>query len=256
MAPEAETDPVAQTNLSSSDLTPTASSPSTPSFTPSPSDLALFSHSAPSAPSLPVAPRAPWTPTTTRLARPADAVAIAALGAAVFKATFAHTCSGADMRAYLSANFTGEVIAAELAGTDKTFLVVQTEAETENETRTETRTTATGTENGQPGGRVVAFSALRRGTTEPCLAAYGGLVELQRVYVDNVFHGSGIARRLLDATCVEARRAGHAHVWLGVWEGNDRARRFYEKYGFRTVGSHDFWLGTDLQVDLIMVMPL
>jgi ribosomal protein S18 acetylase RimI-like enzyme len=41
-------------------------------------------------------------------------------------------------------------------------------------------------------------------------------------------------------------------IWLGVWEYNPRAQRFYEKHGFREVGKHVFLLGSDAQTDLLM----
>ena len=43
-------------------------------------------------------------------------------------------------------------------------------------------------------------------------------------------------------------------VWLGVWEHNPRAIRFYEKHGFTTAGEQPF--GKDPQRDLVMVRPL
>ena len=39
-------------------------------------------------------------------------------------------------------------------------------------------------------------------------------------------------------------------------ERNPRAISFYEKGGFRTVGSHTFLLGTDEQRDIVMARPL
>jgi ribosomal protein S18 acetylase RimI-like enzyme len=53
-----------------------------------------------------------------------------------------------------------------------------------------------------------------------------------------------------------AGRAGAAAVWLGVWERNPRAIRFYERNGFAAVGDHIFQLGSDPQRDLIMVRRL
>ena len=50
----------------------------------------------------------------------------------------------------------------------------------------------------------------------------------------------------------EALGAGYETIWLGVWERNERAIRFYEKWGFREAGTHDFILGNDVQNDLIM----
>ena len=37
---------------------------------------------------------------------------------------------------------------------------------------------------------------------------------------------------------LRAKEAGCDVMWLGVWEYNPRAQRFYEKNGFRIVGSH------------------
>ena len=45
-------------------------------------------------------------------------------------------------------------------------------------------------------------------------------------------------------------------MWLGVWEYNPRAIRFYEKHGFVEVGSHVFQLGKDPQIDLLMQKKL
>jgi ribosomal protein S18 acetylase RimI-like enzyme len=53
--------------------------------------------------------------------------------------------------------------------------------------------------------------------------------------------------------CFEiAKEKGCDVMWLGVWEFNPRAQRFYEKHGFRVVGSHVFQLGADPQTDLLM----
>ena len=46
---------------------------------------------------------------------------------------------------------------------------------------------------------------------------------------------------------------GKDAVWLGVWDRNERAIRFYESWGFHRAGSQPFLLGSDLQTDLVMV---
>jgi diamine N-acetyltransferase len=45
-------------------------------------------------------------------------------------------------------------------------------------------------------------------------------------------------------------------VWLGVWEHNPRAIRFYQRLGFAEVGDHVFVVGTDPQRDLVMIRIL
>ena len=49
--------------------------------------------------------------------------------------------------------------------------------------------------------------------------------------VDERCRGEGIGKTLFAFALEEARRLGCAEVTLNVWEGNDGARRFYEKMG-------------------------
>ena len=51
--------------------------------------------------------------------------------------------------------------------------------------------------------------------------------------VDERCRGGGIGRALFAFALEEARRLGCDEVTLNVWEGNDAARRFYEKLGMR-----------------------
>ena len=53
-----------------------------------------------------------------------------------------------------------------------------------------------------------------------------------------------------------AEAKGGRTLWLGVWEHNPRAIKFYEKCGFGGVGTQRFLLGTDLQTDRVMVCPI
>ena len=84
----------------------------------------------------------------------------------------------------------------------------------------------------------------------------GASIELHRFYLDRAAHGSGLAQRLMQASLAAAARQGAAVVWLGVWERNPRAIRFYERIGFADVGSQTFVVGTDRQTDRVMWMPV
>ena len=77
-------------------------------------------------------------------------------------------------------------------------------------------------------------------------------VEVERFYVAYDFHGHGLAAHLMEACIETAVGRGGRTLWLGVWEKNARAIRFYEKRGFADVGSHPFVLGTDVQTDRVM----
>lgn len=52
--------------------------------------------------------------------------------------------------------------------------------------------------------------------------------------VDEAYRGKNVARTLYDAAVEYARSVDCDCVTLNVWEGNGRARRFYEKCGMKT----------------------
>lgn len=78
----------------------------------------------------------------------------------------------------------------------------------------------------QVGGRVVGFVTVRKD-------------EVEQVYVAAETRGTGVADTLL-RRAEEMVAAGHETAWLSVVEGNARARRFYERNGWRDAGAHDY----------------
>ncbi len=100
-------------------------------------------------------------------------------------------------------------------------------------------------------GELVGYAQLRWGTAPPCVLALKP-AELQRIYVDQRWHGAGIAQELMSQVLTAAVRGNADQVWLGVWENNPRAMAFYGKFGFNKVGHHVFQLGDDSQCDWIL----
>lgn len=81
-------------------------------------------------------------------------------------------------------------------------------------------------------------------------------VEIERIYADKLAIGRGVGAALMRACLAEAANLGCQAIWLGVWERNERAIRFYERWEFEIVGERQFTLGADLQTDLVMVRKL
>ena len=81
-------------------------------------------------------------------------------------------------------------------------------------------------------------------------------VELSKCYVHPEHHGLGAAAELMHASLEAAAAAGGAGIWLGVNSQNARAIRFYEKSGFRKVGSKSFRLGTTVEHDFVLERPV
>jgi ribosomal protein S18 acetylase RimI-like enzyme len=77
-------------------------------------------------------------------------------------------------------------------------------------------------------------------------------LEIERIYVSKQQKRRGLGSALMDRAVSEARLRGKAYLWLGVWEKNEAAIRFYMKHGFNAVGTHGFLLGDDAQTDVIL----
>lgn len=85
---------------------------------------------------------------------------------------------------------------------------------------------------------------LRVPDTTVATSADGGLLgfvmvvgdEVEQVYVSSAGRGTGVAATLLAEAERQVAEAGHDEAWLAVVDGNARARRFYEKCGWRDGG--------------------
>jgi diamine N-acetyltransferase len=81
-------------------------------------------------------------------------------------------------------------------------------------------------------------------------------LEIERIYIKKEYWGKSIGQFLLDYALNFAIQMDKKLVWLGVWEKNFRAIRFYEKNGFMAFGKHAFKVGEDLQTDVLMRLLL
>lgn len=191
-------------------------------------------------------------PYALRLATTADAEAIARLGSHLFEVTFGYSMPAEALATYLSESYTTAIIKNELASPQHTFLVA---VSTEPVAASEPPVLA---------GSIIGFAQLTAGAakTMACLQNLTkDKIELQRLYVHEQFHGSGVATALFEAAERTARgeQGGHAYemMWLGVWEDNDKAKRFYKKMGVATkAGDKDFRLGNVVQTDEVFVKYL
>lgn len=167
---------------------------------------------------------------TIRRAAPSDAELLANLAARTFHDTFAQHNRAEDMAAHVACSFGPDRQLAEITSVEIfTFMAICDEP--------------------------VAFAQLRHGATPSCVTSARPM-ELWRFYVEQAWHGLGIAGCLMEAVLAQAVAAGATALWLGVWEHNSRAIAFYRKYGFADVGAHEFYLGFDVQTDRIMVRNL
>lgn len=162
---------------------------------------------------------------------PADASALAALGAQTFTATYGAYNTPEHLQQHLERTYGESLQRQELEDPATATLVALLDD------------------------RLIGFAQLVRSERPACLGEVNA-VEILRFYLDTAVHGQGIARPLMDAAYAAAREGGATHVWLGVWERNPRAIAFYLKCGFAQVGMKHFYVGDDRQDDHVMLRAL
>ena len=81
-------------------------------------------------------------------------------------------------------------------------------------------------------------------------------LELERIYVTGEFQGQGLGGYLMQKAVSIAVERHKKYIWLGVWEKNENALRFYKKKGFYEIGTHTFVMGEDRQTDYILKKDL
>lgn len=105
------------------------------------------------------------------------------------------------------------------------------------------------------GGTIVGYLKLNQGAAQTEDGLENAL-EIERIYTLISTHGKGVGQALYAKAMEVAQGGGFKWLWLGVWEENPRAIRFYEKNGFTPFGTHPFFFGGDAQNDLLMRKPI
>jgi len=153
------------------------------------------------------------------------------LGRQTFYETFAWGNTPENMQHYLDTTFSEDALADEITCPDSGIYIARN------------------------GIQSVGYMKINRGLAmgefreENCL-------EIERLYVLKEFQGRSVGQLLLNKAIEVARICSVAFIWLGVWEKNERAIRFYEKNGFVPVGSHIYRVGIDEQTDLLMKLRI
>ena len=155
-----------------------------------------------------------------------DTAVLEALSKKTFYETFTGTCTDEDMQDFLQEYFNASIIAKELTDeNDLYFLAMVDEV---------------------PAG----YIRMMEDYSNFEMMLKWKALELKRIYVDKDFHGSGLAQLMMHFIEDFAKENKYEVVWLGVWEHNLRAKKFYEKCGFTDSGfTHDFPIGKTPQTD-------
>jgi ribosomal protein S18 acetylase RimI-like enzyme len=168
---------------------------------------------------------------TFKLINKTDINDLLTLGKKTFCDAFQHLNNPDDFNAYFSIAFTSEKLLAEIENPDSVFYFALIANEQ------------------------VGYIKLNYGAAQ---TEFGDIdaVEIERIYVLSNHQGAGIGKKLLDFALTKAIENKFKYIWLGVWEHNHNAIRFYEREGFHRFSSHKFALGKDIQTDILMKKEL
>lgn len=153
------------------------------------------------------------------------------IGRQTFYETFSSGNSKEDMAKYLEKEFSIEKLKSELTDPDSKlyFSLIDN--------------------------RIVGYLKINIGSSQTELKKENSL-EIERIYVLSEFHGKKVGQQLYNKAMEIARQKSVDFVWLGVWEKNPRAIRFYQKSGFKEFDKHIFILGNDEQTDIMMKLKI
>ncbi len=104
-------------------------------------------------------------------------------------------------------------------------------------------------------GNAVGFAKLREAKPVDCVAG-SKAIEVQRIYVLERMKGREIGKRLIAEAASIGRTRGFDLLWLGVWDKNVAAQRFYERIGMKQLGTTDFSDGKNEFLNFVYAMDL
>ncbi len=161
----------------------------------------------------------------------ADVISLQTISRTTFKETFTEHNTEEDLNKYLEEQLSIQKLTDELNNPNTSFYFAL--------------------DNQQ----VVGYLKLNNSTAQTELIDEAAF-EIERIYVLKEYFGKGLGQFLLDNAIQIGKELKPTYIWLGVWEMNARAIRFYEKNGFTVFSSHLFTLGNDIQTDLLMKLSI
>lgn len=170
---------------------------------------------------------------TIRPATIADAVTLTELSITTMREAFGPPMNPMEwVDAYIEEGLTLPIIQEELSNPRAHFFVLESET-----------------------GELVGYTKLRQ-KAPPRRMTERNAIEIQRIYLLKSHIGGGLGQKLLNHCLTNAKQQGYKAVYLGVWERNQHAIRFYERQGFKPFGWHVFQFGPDRQRDIWMEIAL
>ncbi|MTV82752.1 GNAT family N-acetyltransferase [Secundilactobacillus folii] len=161
----------------------------------------------------------------------ADLAELRAISLETFSDTFGPFNSDEDMKTYLDNAYSLKTLQAEMDNPNSQFYFLKHD------------------------NNIVGYLKLNVGDAQSEEQG-GDALEVERIYVRPGFKRRGYGGQMMKFALSRGYQLGKQFVWLGVWERNHAAQKFYEQFGFEMFDDHLFMLGNSRQRDVLMKKQL
>ena len=158
---------------------------------------------------------------------PSDLNTLLHLSRKIFHDSFDHLNTPENMKEYMDRAFNPQQLSSELENPHSEFYFITIDD------------------------RVAGYLKINQGPAQSDIHDPTSL-EIERIYIDQDIQSKGFGAQLLEKAVTRAVELDLNYIWLGVWEKNPKAIRFYERHGFSVFGKHTFIMGDDPQTDLLL----
>lgn len=148
-----------------------------------------------------------------------------------FKKTFDPFTKPDDMAEFLKDSYADEKLTGELENLDSRFFFLMVD------------------------GEVAGYLKVNVGDAQTERLRPNAL-EIERIYLREQFQHKGLGSVLFNYAEKLAYDEKKDYLWLGVYEKNINAQKFYAKKGLKRVSQHVYPVGDDPQVDYLLVKKL
>lgn len=161
-----------------------------------------------------------------RRAAVSDAKLLSELSAVTFFDTFKNTCTDTDMQGFIEHYFNIGQVESELKIAEDFYFIAFINA------------------------TAVGYIRLKEEESDVEIIKNYKAIELKRIYVLKEYHAKKVGAALMNYALNFAAEKKYEMIWLGVWEHNEVAKKFYNKFGFEDTGvEHPFPIGNTPQTD-------
>ncbi|MFM7079959.1 MAG: N-acetyltransferase family protein [Bacteroidota bacterium] len=166
------------------------------------------------------------------LAQSDDFEMLSDLGRRAFQEAFGQFNDPGDMQAYLDLSFDPQRIKSQLRDPEVLYLMAFYQ------------------------GTAVGYAKLIRNSKTANAMQDFKQMQMERIYALGAYVGKKIGKSLMLESLRIAKAEGFDYMWLGVWQENQRAIKFYKDFGFEIIGVKQFVIGNEVNDDYVMGLKL